>query len=1297
MISMTKALSSGIIIKKLRNRIVSFAAVFAFAVLFSLPLNADATTYTWDGGGADNNWSTCANWSSDTCPLASDSVIFSASSTKNATIDTDITVSAFSINSGYTGTVAPSAAQLITITGAFTQNAGTFTASSATTTATSTFTYTGGTFNHNNGIMYFKPNTSVTLTFGSIAFNNVVFDKNPSVGSITVSLASDMIVNGNLTALVSVNSQSLNLQSSVSGTPRTLSVAGNVNLPSTPAATGSVQFGGGSTFGLNVTLMGNFTIADAQSVWASDLTFASSSTQTISLTGGSVGNSWYDTGSGNLALTANFTGSQTLRPDGDTDFNFVSTPYTFSSAGLSVATSTSFTPAGPSSYAFTNYSQYTGTFNATASTTIGIFSQTGGTFNAVTNGTTTFTGNFTYTSGTFNTNSGTVYFLPSAAVTLNFGSVAFNNLTFDKTSSGGSITVSIASDITVNGNLVVLDTSGQSMDIQSSAAGTPRTATVFGNLLFPSTPGSASNANLGGSTASLINITLYGNFDMADAQATLYSDITFASSSTQTITKSNGTINSASDWFDTGSGNLALNADFVGSQTLRPDDLTDFTFAATPFSFTSGDITVATSTSFTPAGPSSYVFVNFNQYTGTFNATASTTIGIFSQTGGTFNAATNGTTTITGNFTYTGGTFNHNNGTVYFFPGAANTVTSNGAVFNNVLIDKNTTGAQITTTIASNMTINGNLIASNMVSGQNLNIQSDGSGTTRTLTVGGDLLFPSGSGVSTLNLGTGATFPLVITLSGNFNMSDAQANLYADVTFASSSTQTITKSNGTINSVSDWTISKPSGSASLATALVTSGTINIATGTLRTAGFGLTTAVSGLSVGASGNLQIQGSETISTSTFSTGGTMTYDGTSGPYTLKNFSYKNLIIQGNGATFNMPAALTIAGDLNIASGTFDVTAGNFALGVAGNWANTGTFVPRQGTVTLNGTGQSITGTTTFYNLTKSVASPDTLTFGAGQTQTVSNIWTANGASGNLLSLRSTQTGTRWRIDPQSTRTLSYIDVKDSNNVNASPIGAVTGVVNSLNNLNWGFDVTAPVASSIVITPSLTTALVAWSTDEAATSTLIYGLTSSYGFASTSLATSTHSVALQDLSPGTEYHYAIVSTDPTGNQATTSDATFTTSSIPVPAGSASQVVPGSMTGVSSVTSYDELVKIFGDKAIRPQTFPVLPGARSGDAVPAIGRVPADVQKAVIKKDAKMGDISPDVILIQRALNKDPGTAVAKKGVGSPGKETTYFGPATKAAVQKFQLKHGLVKNSKDPGYGSVGPKTRARMNAQ
>ena len=61
---------------------------------------------------------------------------------------------------------------------------------------------------------------------------------------------------------------------------------------------------------------------------------------------------------------------------------------------------------------------------------------------------------------------------------------------------------------------------------------------------------------------------------------------------------------------------------------------------------------------------------------------------------------------------------------------------------------------------------------------------------------------------------------------------------------------------------------------------------------------------------------------------------------------------------------------------------------------------------------------------------------------------------------------------------------------------------------------------------------------------------------------------------------------------------------------------------------------------------------------------------------------------------MNSAADTRVAASGVGSPGKESTMFGPATLAALKKFQIKYGIVKAGV-VGYGSVGPKTRAKLN--
>ncbi|HEY4526751.1 MAG TPA: hypothetical protein VJK53_02795 [Candidatus Paceibacterota bacterium] len=189
------------------------------------------------------------------------------------------------------------------------------------------------------------------------------------------------------------------------------------------------------------------------------------------------------------------------------------------------------------------------------------------------------------------------------------------------------------------------------------------------------------------------------------------------------------------------------------------------------------------------------------------------------------------------------------------------------------------------------------------------------------------------------------------------------------------------------------------------------------------------------------------------------------------TSSGTSLANLTLNKSGNTLTLAGSgLSLSGDVTITAGALDVsTAGcssascNITLG--DDWSNADTFTARSGTVTFNGSSQSITGTTTFNNLTKTVSSADTWTFGANQTQTVGGTWTATGQSGALLSLRSSVTDTQWKIDPQSTRTISYLDVKDSNNTNATAI-SVSGlnITNSLNNTNWAFNATPGTPSSL-----------------------------------------------------------------------------------------------------------------------------------------------------------------------------------------------------------------------------------------
>jgi hypothetical protein len=76
------------------------------------------------------------------------------------------------------------------------------------------------------------------------------------------------------------------------------------------------------------------------------------------------------------------------------------------------------------------------------------------------------------------------------------------------------------------------------------------------------------------------------------------------------------------------------------------------------------------------------------------------------------------------------------------------------------------------------------------------------------------------------------------------------------------------------------------------------------------------------------------------------------------------------------------------------------------------------------------------------------------------------------------------------------------------------------------------------------------------------------------------------------------------------------------------------------------------------------------------------------------KLGSRGTDVMNLQKVLNMYPQTRVAATGAGSPGLETTYFGPATRTAANKFQALH-LVELGITAPTGNVFAGTRALLN--
>ncbi len=120
----------------------------------------------------------------------------------------------------------------------------------------------------------------------------------------------------------------------------------------------------------------------------------------------------------------------------------------------------------------------------------------------------------------------------------------------------------------------------------------------------------------------------------------------------------------------------------------------------------------------------------------------------------------------------------------------------------------------------------------------------------------------------------------------------------------------------------------------------------------------------------------------------------------------------------------------------------------------------------------------------------------------------------------------------------------------------------------NKDVSVDTTAPVLSSVTATPTTTTAVIGWNTNEPSSSIIDYGLTNTYGHATTETNSpnriQVHSETIGSLLPCVTYHYRVRGKDLAQNQGQSSDTTFTTGGCPGLASIVSQSA-GSITAVS------------------------------------------------------------------------------------------------------------------------------------
>ncbi len=383
-----------------------FIYTFCFGIILFSANSASAATRTWDGGGATNNWSEAANWSSDTVPIAGDTAVFDGTSIKDATVDVNVTISTLNINAGYTGTVSQGASDFtmsiftqsdgnftggigtLDLNGDITLAGGTFTASSTNTFLAGVFTFQGGNFVPNGGNFVFDSNTANTrvevVPDGVLNFDNVEINKEEGF-NVFVGFNDILRVNGTLTLTNGLISPS-----------GVIEALGDVSIaPTFDGGNGFLTFGGNATRTItipSVPAMPNLTVN------APNVTVNTS-------------------GSGNIAIPSILIQDAVSVTNGTANFIL----------------SSSFTQSG-------------GAFNggSGAMSFAGVFTQSGGTFTGG-SGSLDFNNNINISGGTFATSSGNTFlssglFVTGGTFEPNGGTFIFdtffNNTTVDITPNG---------------------------------------------------------------------------------------------------------------------------------------------------------------------------------------------------------------------------------------------------------------------------------------------------------------------------------------------------------------------------------------------------------------------------------------------------------------------------------------------------------------------------------------------------------------------------------------------------------------------------------------------------------------------------------------------------------------------------------------------------------------------------------------------------------------------------------------------------------------------------------------------
>lgn len=973
-----------------------------------------AATLTWDGGGSTANWNDCLNWTTDTCPGASDDVIFDSTTTTDATIDGSFggTVASVTISSGYTGTITQARSltvggswsqsdgifigntEAIDVNGNFTLSAGTVTSTSGVLSVNGDFTISSGaTFNHASGTLQLDASCLCSENFNidsTLTLNNLTFDRASSGWVYTLGAGDEVTVMGTLSFLdggfnsadddakiiinpdiastsivfgANFDGSNGNVQIVTSTASKTWNLAGGGFVPHL------INHGSGVTIGTasstSATTMSELTMYDGTADFRNlPLTIS----QGIVMTSGTL----YGGANNTKTLTLNSTAATTVTFTGGI-WNHGNATTTLS-GNLSFATGT-YNPSGGPLEIGGNLTLSSGIFNATSNTLyVG--------------------GNLTVSSPvTWTHNSGTLYFDNQCLCnrTINVSNeLRLYNLTFN-----GSWSQQLAAGDQLFASGTVSFTNGGyiSNDDGAEIVVDPDDADV--NVVFASTfDGGTGNLRIVTSTASHTwNLQGGGSFGHIINHASGVTIGTETSASTATaseLTLYDGT-------FDL--RNLPLNV----TQGL---DMTSGTLYGAntgntlAFSSTASDTVVVSGGMWYGGSGTTSIFQNFTFTTATYigGGGALDSNGNVTLTSGSF-TATSGTMYIAGNFTPGSAlTWAHSSGTLYF---------DNNCYCNRTI--------NLPTTLdVNNVTING------------FWTQNIGSG---------DTLIVYGL----LNLVDGAFGVADISARGDVYQASTYDGGSATITFNGSGSQRfIGGATASVGWLNDVVINKTTGTLTLGGLIRETGDWTYTLGTVDPA--------------------------TSSVYFSYG--LNLDGENASSTRMSFND----VHFNGGTVSLTGDINVDGDLYL-DGEVGVLNGNANdVYLAGDWIKTaGGFTHGNGGVIMDGSSQTIIGTATFYNFTKSTSTADTLTFPSSVSNTFNGTLTLAGASGQLLSLRASTPGSETRIKPNGSRSVTYLDVQDNNNVSDTTIDATDGTsTDSGNNTNWDFGNSAPTITNYSLTP-------------------------------------------------------------------------------------------------------------------------------------------------------------------------------------------------------------------------------------